>query len=83
MKILTDKQIIALTPEKIVSLIPEQIESLENRLKRRISKQGYRLRKTVYKHRIGNEHEYLLLDESGKIATTGDLFDAIVWAFED
>ena len=83
MKILTDEQIIALTPEQIVALTPSQLKSLENSLRRNVIKQGYKLRKTVFKHRIGNEHEYLLLNESGCIEMTGDLFDAIVWAYEN
>lgn len=81
MKTLTNKQIISLTPEQIVTFTPMQIRTLEYRLKRNIAKQGYILKKTAYKYRIGNEHVFMLLDELGCIQTTGDLFDVIVWAF--
>jgi len=80
-KTLTNEQIASLTPEQIVTFTPAQIKVLEFRLKRNIAKQGYILKKTKYKYRIGNEHTFMLLDELGCIQTTGDFFDAIMWAF--
>jgi len=80
-KTLTNEKIISLTPEQIVTFTPEQIRVLEYRLKRNIAKQGYILKKTKYKYRIGSEHVFMLLDKRGRIQTTGDLFDVIVWAF--
>jgi hypothetical protein len=84
-RVLSNREILALTPNEISGLPDTQFKSLENRLRRSLKRQGYQLIKSRRPYPMSLKPQYMLveLDINWVVAQDYYITDVIQWAYED
>jgi len=83
MTTLTNEEIIALTLEDINAMSSVQLKSLESRIRRNLKRWGCTLYKNRVRKRYYPEQDYYLYRWNDCNVASGNILDAIQWAFVD